>query len=186
VTSHPPYLPELDLPLQAMTSHAETVRIRMLEPDDQRVESSSEYDDWGPFDIEFHDEDQGRAMIEVRIVVHDEVRWQPVGDMSWHAEFYGPNLGSRGLNIGLSLHERARGRGIGTVAQSLLTVALHRSGVHRVEASTDPTNIGEQRALERAGFVREGVIRGAQVRADGRHDLVLYSCLPGEPTVTPT
>lgn len=178
-----PYLPELDLPLQASTHAQETVRIRVLEPDDERVDSSSEYDDWGPFDIEFHDEDHGRAMIEVQPAGADPELWQAVGDMSWHAELHGPNLGSRAISIGLSLNEAARGRGIGTVAQSLLATALHGAGVHRVEASTDPTNVAEQRALERAGFVREGVVRGAQVRADGRHDLVLYSCLPGEPTV---
>jgi len=33
--------------------------------------------------------------------------------------------------------------------------------VNRIEASTEITNIGEQRALERAGFTREGVLRGA-------------------------
>jgi RimJ/RimL family protein N-acetyltransferase len=38
-------------------------------------------------------------------------------------------------------------------------------------------NLAEQRALERAGFAREGVLRSAQFR-DGRfHDLVLYSRL---------
>ena len=63
--------------------------------------------------------------------------------------------------------------------------ALHAGGVHRVQASTDVANIAEQRSLERAGFVREGVARGSQVRADGRHDLVLYSCLPGEPAFIP-
>jgi len=32
------------------------------------------------------------------------------------------------------------------------------------------------RALEKAGFTREGVLRGAQFRADGRHhDLVMFS-----------
>ena len=31
------------------------------------------------------------------------------------------------------------------------------------------------RALERAGFVLEGVLHGAQVRRDGRHDLQMWS-----------
>ena len=30
--------------------------------------------------------------------------------------------------------------------------------------------------MERAGFVREGILRGAQLRADGlHHDLVMYA-----------
>ena len=50
--------------------------------------------------------------------------------------------------------------------------------MHRVEASTDVTNLAEQRALEKAGFTREGVLRGAQHRADGvHHDLVGYAIL---------
>jgi RimJ/RimL family protein N-acetyltransferase len=42
------------------------------------------------------------------------------------------------------------------------------------------TNAAEQRALERAGFTREGVLRHAQFREGGFHDLVLYSKLRGE------
>ena len=53
--------------------------------------------------------------------------------------------------------------------------------VHRVEASTDVENVAEQRALEKAGFVREGIQRGAQFRAGGRHDLVTYSRLRTDP-----
>ena len=52
--------------------------------------------------------------------------------------------------------------------------------VERVEASTDVENTGEQRALERAGFTREGILRHAQWRAGAWHDLVLYSKLRGE------
>jgi RimJ/RimL family protein N-acetyltransferase len=49
--------------------------------------------------------------------------------------------------------------------------------VHRVQASTDVLNVAEQRALERAGFQREGVLRGAQWRRGAFHDLVSYARL---------
>jgi RimJ/RimL family protein N-acetyltransferase len=62
---------------------------------------------------------------------------------------------------------------------------MHDSGVFRVEAQSDIANTVEHQSLVRAGFVREGVLRGAQWRADGRHDLVSFSCLPGEPTIVP-
>lgn len=52
--------------------------------------------------------------------------------------------------------------------------------VHRVEASTDVTNLREQRSLEKAGFSREGLLRGAQWRSGAYHDLVSYACLRGE------
>ena len=49
--------------------------------------------------------------------------------------------------------------------------------MHRVQASTDLENVAEQRALERAGFVREGLLRGAQWRLGAFHDLVGHSRL---------
>ncbi|MEK9809035.1 MAG: GNAT family protein, partial [Candidatus Nanopelagicales bacterium] len=98
-----------------------------------------------------------------------------VGTMSWHATDYGPTYGSRAWNIGVALAPEHRGRGIGSAAQRILAEYLLRFA-ERVEASTDVSNIAEQRALESAGFTREGILRAAQHRADGtHHDLVLYS-----------
>ena len=53
--------------------------------------------------------------------------------------------------------------------------------VHRIEATTDVDNVVEQRALVGAGFVREGVLRGAQWRRGAWHDLVSYSRLRSDP-----
>jgi len=180
-----PPLPNLALPLRAVAPGGDEVRIRRLLAGETRPDSASEYDDWGTYDIHFEEDWHDRAMVETRAPGTPGAAWVAVGDMSWHSELHGPNLASRAISIGVSLTHDARGRGIGSVAQSLLATALHRAGIHRVEASTDVANLTEQRALVRAGFTREGVLRGAQVRADGRHDLVVYSCLPGEPTATP-
>ena len=74
-----------------------------------------------------------------------------------------------------------RRRGYGAEAQALLARYLFDTyTVERVEASTDVENVPEQRALERAGFTREGVLRRAQWRAGDWHDVVLYSKLRGE------
>jgi RimJ/RimL family protein N-acetyltransferase len=59
----------------------------------------------------------------------------------------------------------------------MLADVLHERGIVRVEASTDVTNVAEQRALAKAGFICEGTLRGAQMRADGRHDLQLWAHL---------
>lgn len=102
----------------------------------------------------------------------------PVGEVQWHTVSYGPNAGSKALNIGIALTPSARNRGIGTKAQSLLAQYLFdHTTTHRVEASTDVENLVEQRSLEKAGFVREGVLRGAQFRRGTWHDVVLYSVL---------
>ena len=52
--------------------------------------------------------------------------------------------------------------------------------VNRVEAATDVADLAEQRALEKAGFIREGILRGAQFRAGSWHDLVYFSLLRKE------
>ena len=100
------------------------------------------------------------------------------GAVSWHLEAYGPTQGSFAWNIGIGLGEACRGHGVGTLAQRLLAQWLLASTpFDRIEASTDVENLPEQRSLEKAGFVREGVLRQAQARADGQHDLVSYSLL---------
>jgi RimJ/RimL family protein N-acetyltransferase len=103
---------------------------------------------------------------------------EPVGGIQWHPVMYGPNRGSQALNIGISIAPQARGKGVGTAAQRLIWEWLFRHTlVNRVEASTDVENIAEQRALEKAGFTREGVLRGSQFRRGEWRDLVLYSRL---------
>lgn len=102
----------------------------------------------------------------------------PIGSVSWHSTGYGPNARSRAWNIGITIVPQQRGRGHGTAAQRMLADHLFATtDANRVEASTDTRNLAEQRALERAGFRREGVLRGAQYRAGAWHDLVLYARL---------
>jgi RimJ/RimL family protein N-acetyltransferase len=103
---------------------------------------------------------------------------EPVGTVVWHKERYGPNERSEAWNIGISLIPEARGHGFGPEAQRLLADYLFATtSVDRVEASTDVDNVAEQRALSKGGFIREGVLRGAQYRRGARHDLVNYARL---------
>ena len=104
-----------------------------------------------------------------------------LGDISWRMVHYGPSVASRAYNIGIALLPQHRGRGYGSAAQADLARYLFRTtAVQRVEASTDVENLAEQRALGKAGFQREGVLRRAQYRAGDWHDLVVYSVLRGE------
>ncbi len=52
--------------------------------------------------------------------------------------------------------------------------------VHRVQSDTAADNPAEQRALEKAGFTREGVVRDAEERDGRHHDHVLYGILREE------
>ncbi len=104
-----------------------------------------------------------------------------VGNVSYHQTRYGPNEGSIVYNIGLSIAPAYRGKGYGTEAQKLLASYLFSMyPIMRVEAATDKENIAEQKALEKAGFTRDGVMRQAQWRIGSWHDMVVYSKLRGE------
>ena len=104
-----------------------------------------------------------------------------LGGVSWHAVDYGGTVSCSAWNIGIGLLPEARGRGVGTVAQRLLVEHLFATTeLDRIEASTDVENIAEQRALEKAGFQREGVLRGAQLRGGVRRDLVHYGLVRGD------
>jgi len=105
----------------------------------------------------------------------------PIGDVSWHAVDYGPPPASQAWNIGITIEPEWRGRGLGTRAQRLLADHLFgTTRAERVEASTDVENTAERRALEKAGFSFEGILRRAQFRGGGWHDLALYSLIRGE------
>jgi RimJ/RimL family protein N-acetyltransferase len=81
-------------------------------------------------------------------------------------------------NAGIVLWPEARGRGIGTRAQRMLARYLFaHSLAARVESDTDVDNIAEQRALEKAGFTREGVLRSYAFRDGAWRDAVIYSVL---------
>lgn len=149
------------------------VAIRAIERDYPLQRAKSEYDNWGETSPDAMAIELSRWLIEAKI--SDE--WREVGNLSAHPVWYGPTQGSKAMNIGISLIEEFRNKGIGSIAQRLLAEELHRQGYARVEASTDITNIAEQRALAKAGFILEGTLRKAQGRADGVHDLQLWSHL---------
>lgn len=114
------------------------------------------------------------------LIVELEAGQTPVGTVSWREVRYGPNPESAAWQIGINLIPEGRGQGFGGEAQRALAVHLFATTpVNRVEAMTDIDNVAEQRSLEKAGYVREGMLRGAQYRAGGYHDLVVYACVRG-------
>jgi RimJ/RimL family protein N-acetyltransferase len=102
-----------------------------------------------------------------------------LGEVQWHEVMQGP--ASPCWNIGIGLLRAERGKGYGGQAQRRLAEYLFaNTKVNRIEASTEVINIAEQRALERAGFTREGVLRGACFRAGTWRDMAVYSVLRAE------
>jgi ribosomal-protein-alanine N-acetyltransferase len=92
---------------------------------------------------------------------HDAV----VGIATWRPR--GQPLGVT-YEIGIAIMPEHRGHGVGTAAQGLLVHYLFEHTVaNRLEALTNDGNIGEQKALERLGFRREGLMRNRSfIRGD--------------------
>lgn len=130
------------------------------------------------FDEGFINDNGGKLAI-VRDGAPDEVGESGdvyVGDVGWHRMVTGPK--SFSWNIGIGLLARERGKGYGTRAQRLMVEYLFlHTQVNRIEAGTEITNIAEQRSLEKAGFTREGVLRGSCFRGGAWRDMVSYSIL---------
>jgi len=83
--------------------------------------------------------------------------------------------------IGFWLAPEARGHSVATRAVRLLSRwALTELGLARVQLGTYTDNYASQRVAERCGFVREGVLRSFLEIKGHRHDLVMFSLLPGD------
>jgi RimJ/RimL family protein N-acetyltransferase len=89
-------------------------------------------------------------------------------------------LGVEG-SIGYWVAPGARRQGVATRALTLLARwAVTEGGVARLELTTHPENVASQRVAEKAGFVREGVLRSHTRFREGRRDSVLFSLLPAD------
>ena len=78
--------------------------------------------------------------------------------------------------IGLSLLSEYQGRGIGTLALGALRERLISENFHRLSGSTDVTNIGMQRAFEKAGWRFEGIARNLMPEGEEiPHDYRVYA-----------
>jgi RimJ/RimL family protein N-acetyltransferase len=85
--------------------------------------------------------------------------------------------------VGYGMRPGARGRGYATEALGLVTDwALHDCGLFRVELRAMVTNHASIRVAEKAGFLREGVARGAERDADGvNRDMIVFSRIATDP-----
>ena len=93
------------------------------------------------------------------------------------------DLKNRGLEIGGTWYGAMyQGTGVNAEAKYLLLRhAFETLGCIRVQIKTDARNLRSQRAIERLGAVREGVLRNHMILPDGQvRDSVYYSILDRE------
>lgn len=166
------------------------VRLRRATVDDadvlelwQSVEYMGEFNDFGLPQRPLKDVIRETGLVGENggtLMVESAASGEAIGTVSWRTVRYGPNPESAAWNIGINLVPEARGQGFGTEAQRMLADHLFATTpVNRVEAMTDTDNEVEQRALAKAGFAREGVLRGSQYRAGNWHDLVVFARVRG-------
>jgi RimJ/RimL family protein N-acetyltransferase len=114
-----------------------------------------------------------------RSVLMIELDGTALGFVSWHKVRTGQI--SYVLEFGISLWPEHRGKGHGTTAQRLLSRYLFaHDPVNRIQAKTEAGNVAERRALEKAGFTEEAVLREYYFRSGAWRDEVLYRMLRSE------
>jgi RimJ/RimL family protein N-acetyltransferase len=95
---------------------------------------------------------------------------------------FGIEADERTCELGYLVAPAARGRGVGTKALRLLTEwAFGERGLLRLELMISIDNQASKIVAERAGYVREGVLRSLYVKEGVREDHELWSCLPSDP-----
>jgi RimJ/RimL family protein N-acetyltransferase len=114
-----------------------------------------------------------------RLMVDDGTARVAAGFVTFRARKY-VNVGH--WEIGIALLPERRGQGLGWRAQALLCDYLFQhTPAWRIEAATHAENFAEQRALEKAGFRLDGVVRAAEFRDGEYRDGHLYSRLRSDP-----
>ena len=87
----------------------------------------------------------------------------------------------RMTEIGFALVPSERRKGYGTEAIQLIVDHLFLTKeIVRIQAPTETRNISSQRALEKAGFSKEGIMRKSWYARGEYRDMYLYSILREE------
>ena len=107
-------------------------------------------------------------------MIADATDDRPVGLL--HLEFEDDEEVGR---LAVSVFPQARGRGIAARALRLAAIwGLQTLGLERVFAEAAADNQASIRAIEKAGFHREGTLRAHCKTHGRRHDCVMFSLLP--------
>ena len=94
--------------------------------------------------------------------------------------------GAGTAEVGYGVHPAHRGRGYATEAVRGLAGRLLGEGpLRRIELRADAGNLASIRVAEKAGFTREGLLRGAGFEDLGPYDLVVFGRLRGDERAVP-
>jgi RimJ/RimL family protein N-acetyltransferase len=113
----------------------------------------------------------------INLGVFDAASGEVLGSISLRLASWADLRGQLGYLVGA----HARGRGVAPRAIRLVSAwGFQTLGLERIEILVHPDNAPSQRAAEKAGFKREGVLRSYTRVKDERFDMWSFSALPGE------
>jgi ribosomal-protein-serine acetyltransferase len=91
------------------------------------------------------------------------------------------NSQNKSAAIGYWLTKKAEGNGIIVRScKALIRYGFHELGLHRIEIKAAVSNIRSQAIPQKLNFVKEGILREAELVNDTFLDLILYSMLERE------
>jgi RimJ/RimL family protein N-acetyltransferase len=152
------------------------VEVRFADPEQVGVFNFAGYTDRALWRRRF---EENQLLSDEKSVLMIELGDTPIGFVSWSRVMTGQV--SYVLEFGISLWPEFRGKGLGTRTQKLLARYLFaHTQVNRIQAKTESVNHAEQRSLEKAGFVRESVLKGYFYRDGAWRDEVMYRMLREE------
>lgn len=113
----------------------------------------------------------------INLAILDAAGTELLGSLSLRIASWPDLRGQLGYLVGA----HARGRGVAPRAIRIVSAWGFRTlGLERIEILVHPENEPSQRAAEKAGFKREGILRSyTRVKAE-RFDMWSFSALPGE------
>jgi RimJ/RimL family protein N-acetyltransferase len=156
---------DADVPVIAEASGDPETQRRLddepLTPDRQRDSVSRAQEQW-------------RTGSGTPFVIADATDDRPLGLLNLQ---FGEDEEAAGLAV--SVFPQARGRGVASKALRLgATWGLRELGLCRVFAEAAVDNPASIRAIEKAGFQREGILRAHCKTHGQRHDCVMFSLVP--------
>jgi ribosomal-protein-serine acetyltransferase len=149
-------------------------------------ESIAEVSPWLPWCHENYSIEETREFIASREIASQDGEWYSFGIF---AKDGGRFLGGVGINFINRVHQMANlgywvrtsaaGHGVATSATRLAArFGFEQLGLQRIEIVVGVVNIPSQRVAEKAGAVREGVLRNRLLIRGESMDAVLFSLVP--------
>ncbi len=151
-------------------------------------ESIAEVSPWLAWCHENYSIEESREFITSRGIASQGDEWY---SFAIFAREDGRFLGGVGLNFMNRVHQMgnlgywvrtgAVGSGVATSATRLAArFGFEQLGLHRIEIVSAVNNIASQRVAEKAGAVREGLVRKRLLIRGESHDALLFSLIPGD------